>query len=511
MKIAVSQPQCRPGRIAHNVKAILHHYQEALAQQADLFIVPRPMLTAATHHEAPLSAAAKYQLLLAHQQLAQAAQQVPILLTHPDATQTLLFYLGAEQQYTSFKTSSWGMRIHFNELLVLLIDPAAYSETAEQGRIPDCETLGYPDAIVSCADDPFSPKRYANALVHATLWATLSDCPVVTTHSAGVVGSTVLLGGSGMVWPNGSCQLMPPARGLLYVLDTDMPTAPAAYMPKGNIEVLYSALVGGLKDFMANAGLHSAIIGLSGGIDSALVAEIATRALGQDNVLAVMLPSEFTSSSSIDDAEILARNLGIRLINLPIDSIRECLLSTLEPHFEGRPPDTTEENLQARTRALLLMALSNKLGHALLNTSNKSEAAVGYSTLYGDMCGAISVIGDIFKTDVYSLARWINRHGEFIPNHIITRAPSAELRPDQTDQDSLPDYATLDRILRLVCQGYTDCKTLVARGEDPDTAARVLGLLQGSAFKRYQMPPILRVQGDNEMLPTIALGARWPF
>ena len=236
------------------------------------------------------------------------------------------------------------------------------------------------------------------------------------------------------------------------------------------IQTMFSALVLGVKDYLKKSKLgNNVILGLSGGIDSALVCTIAKEAVGADNVLAVTMPSQYSSKGSVIDSKILAKNLGIKLIEIPINPIYDAYLDQLVPLFDGTVENVAEENLQSRSRGDILMAISNKFGHMLLNTGNKSETAVGYCTLYGDMAGGLGVISDLYKTEVYDMCRWLNEEyyqKEIIPNSIITKEPSAELRPDQKDSDSLPDYGTLDTILQYYLEDQSSIEEIVARGFD---------------------------------------------
>ena len=249
----------------------------------------------------------------------------------------------------------------------------------------------------------------------------------------------------------------------------------------------------GVRDYVGKCGFKSVVLGLSGGIDSALVAVIAAEALGADKVWGVSLPSRYSSEGSLSDAAQLAKKLGIRYDVLPIAEPVAEVEKTLDGVFEGRTPDATEENIQSRLRGLLLMALSNKFGPLVLTTGNKSELAVGYCTLYGDMCGALAVIADVLKTEIYALARWINRDGEIIPWNTIEKPPSAELRPNQTDQDSLPPYDVLDRILRHYVVDDADPKMLVSEEIPPETVRDVLNKIVFSEYKRRQAAPGLKV------------------
>lgn len=258
-------------------------------------------------------------------------------------------------------------------------------------------------------------------------------------------------------------------------------------------ESVLKGLVMGTGDYVTKCGFSKALIGLSGGIDSSLVAVIAARALGAENVTGVSMPSVFTSGMSREDAKTLARNLGISYHEIPISDIFECFTGSLASPFKGLEPDETEENIQARIRGTLLMAFCNKFGAILLGTGNKSETAVGYCTIYGDMNGGLAVISDIPKTMVYRLARCINREKEIIPARILSRPPSAELKPDQTDQDSLPPYELLDQILDLAVVENLGFDDIVAKGFDPDTVRDVLRRILVNEYKRRQAPPGLKV------------------
>jgi NAD+ synthase (glutamine-hydrolysing) len=258
-------------------------------------------------------------------------------------------------------------------------------------------------------------------------------------------------------------------------------------------ELAYEALVLGVRDYLGKNGFPGALIGLSGGVDSALTLAIAVDALGADKVRTVMLPSQFTSAMSIEDAEQLARNLGVRHDVLPIKPAFDAFLATLAGEFRGMSWDTTEENLQARIRGTLLMALSNKYGSIVLTTGNKSETAVGYSTLYGDLAGGFAVIKDILKTLVYRLCRYRNGIAPVIPERILTRAPSAELKPGQTDQDSLPPYDVLDEIITRYMQEGEAIADIVAAGFDDAVVRQVVRMIRTSEYKRRQSPVGIRV------------------
>lgn len=276
--------------------------------------------------------------------------------------------------------------------------------------------------------------------------------------------------------------------------------------PKDKIKDIHDALVLGVKDYFGKLGLQKAVLGLSGGIDSAVVAVLAARALGPENVRVLLMPSPFSSGHSVDDAVALAKNLGLPYDIIPIKGPYESFLETLAPLFGDLPFNVTEENIQARIRGILNMAISNKFGHILLNTTNKSEMAVGYGTLYGDLCGGLSVIGDVYKTDVYRLAEFINKDGEIIPVNTIQKPPSAELRPNQKDSDSLPEYDILDPILRLYIEEHLGPREIIAAGHDEALVKRILRLVNINEFKRYQTAPVLRVTSK-----AFGMGRRMPI
>ncbi len=274
------------------------------------------------------------------------------------------------------------------------------------------------------------------------------------------------------------------------------------------IRNIHDALVMGIRDYFSKMNFSKAILGVSGGIDSAVSLALAVKALGRNDVLALLMPSQYSSDHSITDSITLAGNLAVSYKILSIRENMDAFDKVLKPHFKGLPEDITEENIQARIRAVLLMAFSNKLDYILLNTSNKSEAAVGYGTLYGDMSGGLSVLGDVYKTDVYNLARFINRETEVIPPHIIDKPPSAELKPDQKDSDALPDYDVLDQILYRFIELQRSPEKIIKDGFDAGMVKKVIGLINTSEYKRYQAPPILRISskafGSGRRLPLVA-------
>ena len=275
-----------------------------------------------------------------------------------------------------------------------------------------------------------------------------------------------------------------------------------------NINEIYHAIILGIRDYFEKMGFSKAILGSSGGIDSAVTQVLAVDALGGDNVRALLMPSQYSSSHSVEDAELLSKNLGNQYDIIPIKNIYDTFLSELEPIFRGAPFSVAEENIQSRTRGNLLMAVANKFGYILLNTSNKSELATGYGTLYGDMAGGLSVLGDVYKMQVYALARHINKDRKIIPQNIFTKAPSAELRPNQKDVDSLPEYEKLDRILYQYIELRQGPREIIGMGYDKDLVNRVLKLVNTNEYKRNQFCPIIRVSckafGIGRRVPIVA-------
>jgi NAD+ synthetase len=292
----------------------------------------------------------------------------------------------------------------------------------------------------------------------------------------------------------------------LALADLSHPASSIQHPVSADAESLYRALVLGTRDYVHKCGFKSAVLGLSGGIDSALVAVLAADALGPENVLGVSMPSEFSSEGSKDDARDLAKHLGIRYETVAIQPVFEALKGQMHDVFAGRPEDITEENMQSRIRGLMLMSLSNKFGHLLLTTGNKSEIAVGYCTIYGDMCGGLAVISDLPKTRVYEVSRWINREREIIPSSSIEKPPSAELRPNQKDQDTLPEYDVLDAILELFVEQGRSVAEIVAAGFEESVVRWVLRRVELNEWKRHQAAPGLKVTSK-----AFGVGRRMPI
>ena len=373
------------------------------------------------------------------------------------------------------------------------------------------------DLIINIAASPFAWDHGAQRKIMLSENAKKYKLPLFYVNQVG--GQTELLfdGNSMVVNPKGEIihelKLFEEDFQVVSLESASNNSGPAVNITnesdEAKIELIYAALVMGLKDYFAKMGFRKAVLGLSGGLDSAVTLVLAAEALGAENVHAVFMPSKFTKEESMQEALYLARKINCPYHIIAIDEAVGLFEKNLEPYFKGLQSDTTEENLQARTRAIFLMALSNKFGYVLLNTSNKSEVAVGYGTLYGDMCGGISVIGDVYKTDVVGLARYINRHAEIIPENTITKPPSAELKPNQKDSDSLPEYVVLDKILFQYIENRKGKDELIHDGFDKALIRQVLNLVNKSEYKRHQTPPILRVSskafGKGRRMPIVAI------
>ena len=398
--------------------------------------------------------------------------------------------------------------------------PAPVSFRGVRLGIPICEDIWFPAVTAHLArsgaeillvpnGSPFEVEKFEERIDLARARTKESGVPLAYVNQIGGQDELVFDGGSFVMNPDGTlAHLLPFWRESIAI--TTWEKAHDGYRCAGEanwdepprLDAIYRAMMLGLRDYVAKNGFRGVVLGLSGGIDSALTAAVAVDALGADRVRGVRLPSRFTSQPSMDDAADSAARLGIELQTMAIGQAVEAAEAALSPAFGGRDRDVTEENLQARVRGLLLMGLSNKFGELLVTTGNKSEMSVGYATLYGDMCGGYSVLKDIYKTEVYALARWRNAHvpdegalaaKDVIPQSSITKAPTAELRPNQTDQDSLPPYDVLDAILQGLIEDEKSVDQIVAAGFERNTVSRVQRLLYSAEYKRRQAPPGVKI------------------
>lgn len=371
-----------------------------------------------------------------------------------------------------------------------------------------------PDILLNLSASPFNYQQAKKRIEVVKNNATQFKLPIFYCNCVGAQTELIFDGGSVVMDANGNViDEMPYFEECVRFYEIDDTTLKIQHstvykeQDKNPTQLIHDALVCGIRDYFKKLGFKKAILGLSGGVDSALVLALAVRALGKENVLSVLMPSQFSTSHSVDDSLKLLENLGSPHKIIPIKEVFDVYEKILQPHFENKPFDVTEENLQARIRGNYLMALSNKFGYILLNTTNKSEAAVGYGTLYGDMCGGLAVLADVYKTQIYEVCRYINKDGEIIPEHILTKAPSAELRDGQKDSDSLPDYDVLDNVLYKYIEQHQGPDELEALGFDEKLVTRILRMVNRNEFKRHQTPPILRVSpkafGSGRRLPIV--------
>lgn len=365
-----------------------------------------------------------------------------------------------------------------------------------------------PDLVVNLSASPFSYNQEGwrkDILINK---AKKYQLPIIYVNQVGANTEIIFDGGSFFLQKNGNIPVeLAYFEEDFQIVDTANPTSQKQEQ-KDYIAKIHQALILGIRDYFGKMGFKNAVLGLSGGIDSALVCALAVEALGRDHVRGLLMPSRYSSDHSITDARQLAENLGIRHDIIRIQDMVDNFESQLSPLFKNLPPGVTEENIQARTRGILVMAISNKFGNILLNTTNKSECAVGYGTLYGDMNGGLSVLGDVYKTDVFKLSRYINRNSELIPENSILKPPSAELRPDQKDIDSLPDYDILDRVLFNYIELNQSPKEIINQGFKEEIVHQVIRLVNQNEYKRFQTPPIIRVSskafGFGRNIPLVA-------
>jgi NAD+ synthase (glutamine-hydrolysing) len=364
-----------------------------------------------------------------------------------------------------------------------------------------------PDLVLNLSASPYQFQKPDTRVKVCVKCAETLHCPVILCAQVG--GNDQLVFDGYSVYVDGKGNLLQIAKGFKedeMIVDLDAEACPCqfSYDP---LKDLYQALVLGVRDYFHKSGFQKGCLGLSGGIDSALVACIAVEALGKENVLALSMPSRYSSPGSVEDAKTLAKNLDIELLSIPIEKPFEAFLDLLNPFFQGKAQDVTEENIQARIRGVILMAVSNKLGYIVLSTGNKSEMGMGYCTLYGDMCGGLSVISDVTKRHVYELARWLNRNKEVIPQSTIDKAPSAELKANQKDIDSLPAYDVVDKVLQGYVEEYLSPEEIAQKYDLPmEAVIDLVHRLHRAEYKRRQAAPGIRVSKK-----AFRVGRRYPI
>jgi len=532
MRVGFAQINTTVGDIKPNAEKILAAYREASRQGAQLVITPELALTGYPPQD----------LVFKSGFVPQTLEQLSVLHDEIGTVPLLVGYVDFNPKKTGkpFVNScavlerERPIRKIFKTLLPTydVFDEARYFEPADDQQ--PIELLGQKVGITICEDiwtdkylrhdlyhcdpverlvgegasvilnlssSPFSVGKPALRRAMVTELALRHRIPFFYCNAVGGNDELIFDGNSFVIDKEGATTArLASFREQIAVVDCDAPAIAETAMPAE--EEIFLALVLGVRDYFAKCGFRSAVLGLSGGIDSAVTAAIAVEALGKENVTGVSMPSAYSSSGSLDDADRVAKNLQIERLVIPIKEPFEVLKSQFKEVFAGLREDATEENMQSRLRGLILMSLSNKFGHLLLTTGNKSELAVGYCTIYGDMCGGLAVISDVPKTMIYRLARWINRHREVIPVNSITKPPSAELKPNQTDQDTLPPYETLDAILELCVEEQLDPVEIVDRGFDPEIVRWIQRRVDINEYKRRQAALGLKVT-------SLAFGIGW--
>jgi NAD+ synthetase len=539
MKVGIAQINATVGDFPANAKRIVNAYREALDGGAELVVTPEMSLVGYPPRDLVFKSQFVPMCLDALESLAREIGRVPLLVGYVDHNES-------EEPGKPFRNAAALIqdgRVVSKAFKTLLptydvFDERRYFEPWEECRPLECgdlrigvticediwseDYLPRPlyrrdpgeelrrqgvDLVVNLSASPFHLGKSGERRGLLSRVAKGAGVPLVYCNYVGGNDQIIFDGHSMAVSAEGAVlRQLEGFREEVAVVDLSSPP-PTPAEDVGEEEQLHEALVLGLRDYAHKCGFEKACLGLSGGIDSALTAVLAVEALGAGNVHGLTMPSPFSSAGSVDDSLALAKALGIRCDVVPIRETFAAVKSAMQPVFEGRPEDVTEENMQARIRGLYLMALSNKFNYLLLSTGNKSEMAVGYSTIYGDMCGGLAVISDLPKTRVYSVARWINRGREIIPWSTIDKPPSAELKPDQTDQDTLPRYETLDAILELYVEQQMAASDIIAQfGYDEAVVRWVQRRVDLNEWKRHQMAPGLRVTSK-----AFGIGRRYPI
>ena len=537
MKIGIAQINAVVGDFPGNAKRILAAYRECLEKGADLVVTPEMSLVGYPPRDLVFKSQFVPKCLQALDYLADETKAVPLLVGYVDFHEG---EIGKPYRNAAAWLESGQIRKKFFKTLLPTYDVFDERRYFEPGQVGEpFEWMGNKIGVTICEDiwtedylqrplydrDPVRElcARGANLILNLSASpfhlgkldsrrAMLGDIarealvPVVYCNSVGGNDQLIFDGHSLVVDVSGD--VIAQMRGFeeeCRVVDV-FAGGEVEIIPSSDSEQLYQALVLGLRDYVHKCGFSSVCLGLSGGIDSALTAVIAADALGPENVHGLTMPSPYSSDGSVRDSFDLAKKLGIRCDEIPISEVFESVKKTMSPLFEGRKEDVTEENMQARIRGLLLMALSNKDNHLLLTTGNKSELAVGYCTIYGDMCGGLAIISDLPKTWVFEVARWVNRDEERIPWNTIEKPPSAELRPDQKDQDTLPEYDVLDAILELYVEQQLGAEEIVERGFDETMVRWIQRRVDLNEWKRQQAAPGIRVTSK-----AFGIGRRMPI
>ncbi len=527
MKIAVCQSNPIIGDIKGNSEKIIAGYKKAVSDNVDLVIFPELFLCGYP----PLDLVEKKEFRNAVTKLANeiAAQTNHVGLIFGTITEDFEDKIGTGVYNTAVLCYDGKIQFTQNKSLIPnydVFDEVRYFEPAkdvfvhqfkgENLGISICEDIWndadywkhrrYPvdpvkqlinkkaSLLINISASPYAYGKRKQRFNMLTQVSKDEKLPLVYACGVGAQTELVFDGGSMCFDKNGELCLLGKTFEEDYILfDTERKYNSVSSIESSFAEEALNALILGLKDYAVKTGFKKLLVGLSGGIDSALVAYIAVKAVGKENVHVVMMPSKYSSEGSVKDSEKLITNLGISSDMISIQPVVDKTREMLSQAFNGKGEDLTEENMQSRVRGLYLMALSNKHKFMLCTTGNKSEMATGYATLYGDMCGAVAVIGDVYKTQVYEISNFINKDSEIIPKEIIEKAPSAELRPNQTDQDSLPSYDLLDKILKMYLEEQKESDEIIAEIKEPEIVKKVLRLVDINEFKRRQSAPVLRI------------------
>ncbi|MEK7486622.1 MAG: NAD+ synthase [Planctomycetota bacterium] len=540
MKIAIAQMNSCVGDILGNEEKVLQMTTKAKSQNVDLIVFPELCITGYPPKDLLEYRQFTEANLAAVHRIAQKNPDLGIILGHVDFNP----HLPGKRSYNCASFLFQG-KIQYTQVKTLLptydvFDEDRYFQPAEIHQILEFrgERLGIficediwdeyngiyrespankilslsPTILLNLSASPFYSGKLEIRHDLVKRLAKRAHCPFVYVNAVGANDAIIFDGNSFVVNAEGEmCETLDAFKEALTVVDT-CALKPVPFLSMKPLEALYQALVLGIREYASKCHFQSVVIGMSGGIDSALVAVLAVDALGPKNVLGVSMPSAFSSEGSVSDVALIVKNLGIRWETLPIHPLFEQFKQSLHPLFRELPFNVAEENLQARIRGTLLMALSNKFGYLVLSTGNKSEMAVGYCTLYGDMCGGLAVISDLPKTTVYELSHYLNREKERIPQNIIQKPPSAELRPNQKDTDSLPEYEILDQILESYIERMKSEDEIVEEGFDRALVRKILKMVDQNEYKRFQSPPGLKVTskafGIGRRIP-LAKQNRW--
>lgn len=526
MKIAVCQLNSVIGDLELNKKKILEHYFKGVQDGVDLVICPELSLPGYTPQDLVEKEEFRNAVSAVTEQIAECTNKVGLIF----GTITEEYDNVGTGLYNS-AVLCYNGKIQFTQKKTLLpnydvFDEVRYFESAKEVYIHKfngvrlgisiCEDIWNDsdywkkrrysvdpvqrlvdkgaELLINISASPYAYGKREQRKQMLSVLTKTDKIPLVYACCAGAQTDLIFDGGSMCFDKNGELKkLGKKFEEDYFIFDTDTEYTTIVKVEDSFEEEVLKALIFGVKEYATKTGFKKALLGLSGGIDSALVAYIAVKALGKENVHVVLMPSKYSSKGSIDDSLKLIKKLDISYDTLSIQPVFDTVMDVMKEKFIGTEPNIAEENIQSRTRGLYLMALSNKFNYLLCTTGNKSEIAVGYATLYGDMCGALAVIGDIYKTQVYKLANYINRNEEIIPIEIIEKAPSAELRPNQTDQDSLPPYDLLDKIITLYLEDYKELNEIIKAVGNEEIVKRTLKLVDLNEFKRKQAAPVLRV------------------